>query len=206
LTSLEHKEQLLRTTEIQERVVAASNLLDSETKQALNQHAAFIRDYITDNPKTSLSQLKSLTSELLAYWNETIHSDTETFWAELTANHINFTRKDPLRFALEKNRFRKVEQGIAAKNNWAEVKKLAAVTNRFTKTEIEQIDSIIEADETQRLALLKKCLVKSTVPQTLYLKFGESMAYFERCNLFGNYFTNEQVEDLYTIWSNAIYQ
>ena len=197
-----HIDKLLKTTEIQDNVVSASALLDHQTKQAYRQQSAFIRDFLAKNPNANSYQLKSLTSEILTYWNESINPDTETFWAELRQSNIDFERKEPLRFALEKGRFRNVEQGIDAKNHWSSMKQLYAITNNYTQAEIEQLDRIIEEDENKRHKVLKKCLAKRSIPQTQYLKFGECMAYFGRCNLFDAYFSKEQVDELYAIWKN----
>jgi hypothetical protein len=194
--------KLLKTTEIQDNVVSASALLDNQTKQAYHQQSAFVRDILKNNPKATSYQLKSLTSEILAYWNESINPDTERFWAEMLRNNIDLERKQPLRFALEKGRFRHVEQGIDAKNHWGSLKQLPAIKNNYTQGETEQLDRIIEEDEKKRYEVLKKCLAKKLIPQAQYLKFGECMAYFGRCNLFDAYFSNEQVDELYTIWKN----
>ena len=143
-----------------------------------------------------------MTSELLVYWNESIKPDTEAFWAELRKNNIDFERKEPLKFALTKKRFRTVEQGMDARNYWTKLKSQNSITESFTKTEIQEIDDIVAEDEKRRLEILKKCLNKKTIPQSQYLKFGECMAYFANCRLFDKYFTSGQVEELYDIWKN----
>ena len=194
--------KLLKTIEIRDNVVRTSTLLDDQAKQAYHQQSAFIRDILTNNPKATSYQLKSLTSEILAYWNESINPDTETFWAEMLRNNVDLERKQPLRFALEKGRFRNVEQGIDAKNYWGSLKQLSAIKNNYTQGEIEQLDRIIEEDEKKRHEVLKNCLAKKLIPQAQYLKFGECMAYFGRCKLFDAYFSNAQVDELFTIWKN----
>jgi hypothetical protein len=202
MTNLGHNDKLLRTTEIHDKIVDASTAFDDKTKQAFKNMSKYIKDFLTANPKTNAYQLRTLTNELLTYWNESISSDTEKFWTELQTNNIDTERKEPLRFALTKKRFRTVEQGINARNNWTDLKKLNSTIDKFSKTDIEQIDSIIADDEQNRLDILKKCLRKKAIPQTQYLKFGECMAYFANCRLFDKYFTIEQVEELYNIWKN----
>jgi len=202
VTTLGHTDQLLRTTEIHDKFVNASTEFDDNTKQGFKYFSKYIRDFLTANPKANAYQLRILTNELLTYWNESINRDTEYFWAELQANNIDIERKEPLKFALAKKRFRTVEQGIDARNNWTDLKGLKSITDKFSKTDIQQIDSIIADDEQNRLDILKKCLRKKTIPPTQYLKFGECMAYFANCRLFDKYFTKEQVEELYGIWKN----
>jgi hypothetical protein len=202
VTTLGHTDQLLRTTEIHDKLVDSSTAFDDKTKQAFKKLSKYIRDFLTSNPKANAYQLRTLTNELLTYWNESINSDTEKFWADLQTNNIDIERKEPLRFALTKKCFRTVEQGVDARNNWAELRKLKSITDNFSNTDIEQIDSIIAEDERNRLDILKKCLRKKAIPPTQYLKFGECMAYFANCRLFDKHFTTDQVEELYDIWKN----
>lgn len=195
-------DQLVRATEIQDRIVNASTLLDEKTKQALHNQSAFVRDFLVKKPIANSYEKKMLASELLTYWNETVNPDTEAFWSEMKLHCVDIERKDPLRFALDKGWFRNVEQGIDARNHWSSLKQLATVRDRYTQIEIERLDEIIEDDEKKRHQVLKNCLAKNAIPQTQYLKFGECMAYFGRCNLFEVYFSAEQVERLYEIWKN----
>jgi hypothetical protein len=195
-------DQLVRTTEIQDNIVNASALLNEPMKQALYRQSDFVREFLAMNPKATSYQQKTLTSQILTYWNESINPDTEAFWNEMKRSGIDFERKEPLRFALEKGWFRNVEQGIDGRNHWSSLKHLPRITNRYSQSEIERLDRVIEEDEKKRFDVLKKCLAKKTIAQTQYLKFGECMAYFGRCNLFEAYFSKEQVEELYEIWKN----
>ncbi|MBS0645225.1 MAG: hypothetical protein JSR97_01355 [Verrucomicrobia bacterium] len=195
-------DQLIRTTEIQDNIVSASVLLDEQTKQALHNQSSFVREFLANNPKANSYQQKSLASQILTYWNESVNSDTEAFWSEMKSSDVAIERKEPLRFALEKGWFRNVEQGIDARNHWSSLKHFPSVRARYSQAEIERLDQIIEEDENKRHEVLKKCLAKKAIPQTQYLKFGECMAYCGRCNLFEVYFSAEQVEELYEIWKN----
>ena len=118
-----------------------------------------------------------------------------------TAN-LNLERKEPLKFALDKNRFRNVEQGIGARKYWDSLKSLKCIKDRYSDSEIKKIDEIIVEDENKRIGILKKCLAKKNIPKSQYLKFGECMAYFANCGLFDRYLTEEEVKELYTIWKN----
>ena len=91
--------------------------------------------------------------------------DTEIFWQQLKNKAVDFERKEPLKFALIKNRFRTVEQSIGAKNFWTHLKKLKSITGTYSKTDIEKIDRIITDDENRRIEILKKCLSKKTIPK-----------------------------------------
>ena len=200
MTTLGHIDQLLRTTEIHDKFIDASPTFDEKKKQNFKILSKYTRDFLTANPKANTYQLRTLANELLTYWNESISCETEFFWEELHANYIDIERKEPLRFALAKKRFRTVEQAIDARNNWTDLKPLNLIIDKFSKTEIEQIDSIIADDEQNRLDILKKCLGKKIIPPTKYLKFGECMAYFANCRLFDKYFSTEEVEELYNVW------
>ena len=202
MTTLEHREKLWRTTEIHDNLIDVSTLFDDYTKQAFKTQSKIIRDFLTNNPKANSYQLRTLTNGLLTYWNESIKPDTEAFWTELRKNDIDFERKEPLKFALTKGRFRNVEQGMDARNYWIKLKGGKSIIDNFTQAQIQVIDKIISEDEQRRHDILKKCLIKKAIPQTQYLKFGECMAYFANCRLFDKYFTIGQVEELYDIWKN----
>lgn len=193
---------LVRTTEIQDSIVSASASLDKQTKEALHNLSAFVRDFLAKNPKANSYEQKTLASQVLTYWNETVSPDTEAFWTEMKRRGIDLERKEPLRFALQKGWFRNVHQGIDARNHWSSLKHLSTFKDRYSRAEIERLDRVIEADEKKRLEVLKKCLAKKAIPQTQYLKFGECMVYFARCHLFEVYFSHKEVEELNAIWRN----
>ena len=195
-------EKLLLTTIIIDKVVDSSNIMDDKTKEAFKNLSNYTKDFLEREPKMNSYGLNSLKSGLLTYWNESINPDTEIFWKELKRKGIDYERIEPLRFALIKNRFKRVDQGIEARKHWAELKKLKEVNGKFTKTEIEQIGNIIIGDEKRRLEILKRCLVKNEIPNTQYLIFGESMAYMNHCELWNCYFNKVEVEKLYDIWKN----
>lgn len=199
---MDYPNKLLKTTEIHDNIVRASVLINQQTKQGLYQQSTFVKDFLMNNPKPNAYQLKSLSSILLTYWNESITTDTETFWDEMKRSNIDIERKEPLRFALKKGWFRNVEQGIDARNHWRALKEYPSIVSNYTPVQIEQLDRIIAEDEKNRHEVLKKCLMKKVIPQTQYLKFGECMAYFGRCNLFEVYFTKAQVDELFAIWQN----
>ena len=141
-------------------------------------------------------------NDLLIYWNETISLETEKFWTVVKNEKLNLERKEPLKFALSKNRFRNVEQGIGARKYWNSLKSLKSIKNEYSNLEIKKIDEIIVEDEKNRIGILKKCLEKKNIPKSQYLKFGECMAYFANCRLFEEYLTEKEVNELYTIWKN----
>ena len=199
---LSHREKLFKTTLIHDNLVDISNVFDEQTKRFFKSQSSLIRNFLNENPKANSYHLQTLTNGLLKYWNESIKPETEFFWTELKLNNIDFERKEPLRFALNKNRFSVVEQGIDARNYWGILKTNKSITDNFSKFEINKIDNIITEDEKRRFDILKKCLTKKAIPQTLYLKFGECMAYFNNCQLFEKHFTVDDVKELYTIWKN----
>ena len=202
MTTLENLEKLILTTKIIDKVVDDSTIMDENTKEAFKNLSNYTRDLLKKETKLNSYGHNSLKGGLLTYWNESINPDTEIFWSELKTKGIDYERKEPIRFALDKKRFRQVEQGIDARKYWTELKKLNEIQQRFTKTEIEEIDIIISKDEKQRIEILKKCLTKKLIPQAQYLKFGECMAYAGRCELWNNYFSSKEVDELYAIWKN----
>ncbi|REG88215.1 hypothetical protein [Winogradskyella sediminis] len=205
MTKIENIEKILKTVEIHERIVRKSTEIDNETKPYFLELSKFTKDCLSDESKIgklNSYQIKSLEKELLIYWNETISLETEKFWTEILNEKLNIKRKEPLKFALDKNRFRNVEQGIEARKYWNELKKIKSINDKFSKTEIEKIEKIIAEDENKRIGILKKCLAKKVIPKSHYLKFGECMAYFTNCRLFNKYMTEKEVDELHEIWRN----
>ncbi|MGQ7947183.1 hypothetical protein [Flavobacterium sp. WC2509] len=198
---IEFKEKLLKTIEIQNKLFGNSNNFDNNTKEAFVNLGNYWIDRIGKESFT-LTSLKSISTEILTYWKESIGIDTELFWTELQKNNIDFERKDELNFALEKGRFRRVEIGIGARKYWSVIKEFESIQKRFSKENIEKVDLIIDQDEKKRLEILRKCLRKKEIPQTQYLKFGECWAYMSNCGLWDKYFSKEEVEELLNIWKN----
>jgi hypothetical protein len=205
LTKSENIEQLLKTVEINERIVNKSSEIDNETKLFFLELSGFVKSCLTNNStvgKFNSYQINSLRNDLLNYWNETISVETENFWTEIISENLNIERKEPLKFALNKNRFRNVEQGIGARKYWTELKSLKSITSKYSEIEIEHITKIIAEDENKRIVILKKCLAKKAIPKSQYLKFGECIAYFTNCQIFSNYMTDKEVDQLHIIWNN----
>lgn len=193
-------DQLLMTIDIQNNIMTDSKSFDKATKEAFVNHSKTLVE-LTKN-KLTKAQLKSLSNELLTFWKESIGPDVETFWTELKNKGIDFERRDELSFALQKGRFRRVDQGMAARKHWDTLKSTDTITQRFSSDEISNIGEIIEKDENTRYKILEKCLRKNSIPQTQYLKFGECMAYFGQCELFDKYFNKNELDKLYEIWKN----
>lgn len=202
MTTFGNIEKLILVTKINDKVVDGSTIMDEKTKEAFKNLSKYTRDLLEKEPKMNSYGLNSLKSGLLTYWNESINPDTESFWTELKVNGIEYERKEPLKFAIEKSQFRRVDQGIDARKHWTELKKRREIIDKYSKTEIEKIETIIADDENRRLEILKKCLRKNEIPQTQYLKFGECMAYMNNCGLWVKYFNKEEVQKLYDIWTN----
>jgi len=202
LPKTEDISKFIATIEINEQIVHQSKIMGRNVKDAFIKMANSTREILEKHPKMTSYGLLSLKSELLIYWNESINLDTEKFWLELESKGIEYERKDPLRFALNKNYFRRVEQGIEARKHWNNLSDLKTITDRFSNPEIEKITEIIQNDEKTRLSILKKCLDKNLIPKTQYLKFGECMAYFGQCELFDKNFDKTEVERLNEIWKN----
>ncbi|MDY7396921.1 hypothetical protein UMM65_16870 [Aureibaculum sp. 2210JD6-5] len=199
MTKKENIEQVLKAVEIHEKTVEIS--IDNDTKSHFLELSKFIKECLKIENINSY-QIKSLRNDLLTYWNETISVDTEKFWTEVKNEKLNLERKEPLKFALSKNRFRNVEQGIGARKYWNSLKSLKSIQNEYSDLEIKKIGEIIVEDEKKRIGILKKCLAKKNIPKSQYLKFGECMAYFANCELFENHLTEKEVTELNTIWKD----
>jgi len=198
-TKSEYRDQLLRTIQIQNDLLNDFDLFDPRTKEAIINLGIYWTERLKSEHFT-LTQLKSITNDILTMWKETIGIATEMFWSELKKNNIDFERKDELNFALQKGRFRRVDIGMGAKKDWNVIKDFDSIKNRFSEDEIEKITNIIDLDEKTRLEILKKCLSKKEIPQSQYHKFEECMAYMSNCGLWDKYFAKTEVKELYDIW------
>lgn len=207
LTETTHKKALafLEVIKIGGKIMAESEIVDEKTKEAFKSHDIWnvktINESIT-NKDLSSAGLKSLTDAYFTFWNESAGLDIEQFWNCLENNSFDFNRKDPLKYALEKGKFRNVHQGMSVRKDWDRLKNSNLLKNRLSQENIRQLDKIVKRDEHKRIELLKKCLAKKDIPQTQYLRFGDSMGYFGHCGLFEKYFTQSEYKELHELWGN----
>lgn len=207
LTETTHKKALdfLEVINIANEIVINSKLVDEETKDAYKEHDIWnintINDLITKKNLSSAA-LKSLIDSYFIFWNESAGTDIEEFWDRLQKNSLDFVRKDPLQFALKKDRFRNVHQAMSVRKNWERLKDSLLLKNRLSEMNIQKIDQIVQRDEFKRVKLLKKCLAKKRIPQSQYLKFGDSMGYLAHCQLFEKYFNKTEYYELHKVWQN----
>jgi hypothetical protein len=206
LITSNYSDIILQIIKIQDEIFDASTTIDEATKQGFRQRSFLLISTVANQPKLNAYGFKCLANELLIYWNNIISPDTEKFWDVLNSNNLPVKRKDLIKDALTKGRFKTVEQGIDARNNWAVLSGMILITERFSPEQINQIAQIIAADEQKRHAILQKTLSTGKIPKTQYLKFGECMAYFANCLLFSHYFTQAQTDELYRIWQDFKYQ
>ena len=194
---------LLKAIEIGNEVILKSIRLDEKTKVAfigLNDYSKNYIETAINNEKLTATNVKSIEKELLIYWNESISQEVEQFWYLINKNNLPYKRNSPIRELLEKNRFRQVDQWIDLFNNLDALRSGNFLDQQFTKEEIKKLDELIRIEEKKRFELVNKCLRKKKIPFSQYLKFGESMAFLERCNLTKEYFSDKEKEEIYEIW------
>lgn len=198
-------QEFLHAIKIGSEVMSKSELIDNKTREAFEEFAMWNINTIKESiGKKDLSStgLKSLIDAYFTLWNEGVGLDIEEFWNQLAGNDIDFSRKDPLKFALDKGRFRNVHQGMSARKDWGRLRHSKHLLGRYSQDEINRLDEIIKADEITRAYLLKKCLTNRKIPQTQYLRFGDCMGYLGYCGLFDKHFDKNELKELYEIWSN----
>lgn len=195
----------LDVIKIGRKIMSESEIVEEKTKEAFKNcdilRVKTINESITKKDLSAAS-LKSLIDDYFIFWNESAGLDTEKFWDCLEKNSLDFYRKDPLQYALKRGKFRNVHQGMSVRKDWYRFKNSTLLKKRLSSKDIEQLNKIIINDELNRLELLKKCLTKRKIPQTQYLKFGDSMGYFGYCGLFEKYFNQTEYEELYKVWNN----
>lgn len=197
---------LLKAIEISRQIFVKSTNVDKQTKiafEALNNYSKTCLENAIKNEKLTAYEVKSLESEFFKYWNESINQEVEIFWDELNKNNLPYQRKSPIRELLTMGNFKQVEQWIDLFNNLEELNKNKFLNNQFSKSEIEKFYELVEAEEEKRFKLVNKCYQKKKIPFSQYLKFGESMAFLERCNLTKKYFTEKERDEIYEIWKST---
>lgn len=196
-----YQQNLLKLIQIQSEIVNMSAVLTAEQKQLMFNFEKMEEDALKG--PLSMSLLRSIEQQLLTYWRESIGVDTERFWKSVQQEGLPFVRRDELVFALEKGRFRRVDIGMGARRDWKDMKEMDTIKARFSSQEIERISEIVAKDELTRVGILKKCLAKKSIPLSQYLKFGECWAYMDHCKLWGEYFTQEEMDELLRILKQA---
>jgi hypothetical protein len=184
--------------------VVLDSVLERDKKELLSFHdemRTMVKSGIMKNNLPS-SGLKSLIDTFLVSWNESIDVDTETFWSLLEKEKIVYIRKEPLRRALAKGRFRNVHEGMEACKNFNKLIDSGLLKSRYSEDELIALKQIINNDTASRVELLTTCLKSGKIPFSKYLRFGDSMAYMENCNLLKSHFSEEEVDQLLDVWRN----
>ena len=197
---------LLKAVEISNKIFAQSNSGDKQVKlafQALNEYSKCFIESALKKDKLTSYEVKSIENEFFSYWNNTINEDVEIFWEEITKSDLPFQRKSALRELLTKGRFRQVEQWIDLYNNFQNIKDSGFLHRQFKNEELVELNNLIEKEEKNRFKIVNNCLQKKRIPFSQYLKFGESMAFLERCGLTRKYFTDTEREEIYKIWKST---
>jgi hypothetical protein len=200
-----NKETFCKIIATGSEIINDSENFHSKTKESMSKYSQDIIKRINDfsrNGKQNLTIINSFKKEYLTFWNESISKETEMFWWKLENGKIEVERKEPFKYALLKNRFQNVHQGMDANKNWHSIKEFGYINKRFTENQIIKLQEIIEKDEKERLDLLKKCFERKKIPNSKYLRFGDSVNYFNNCNLFKKYFKSEEVVELMKIWQD----
>lgn len=197
---------LLKAFEISEKIFAESKSVDKQIKvafQSLNDYSKSFIEAALKKDKLTSYEIKSIESEFFNYWNNTINEDVEFFWEEIAKFDLPFQRKSALRELLTKGRFRQVEQWIELYTNFQNIKDSGFLNRQFKKEELEELNNLIENEEKHRFKIVNSCLKKKRIPFSQYLKFGESMAFLERCGLTRKYFSDTEKEEIYEIWKST---
>lgn len=204
-TTLTKANEFLKMLAISKELNVNNKQLNISQKENITNHHDWARDEILislEKSKLSSISLKSLIDGFLIQWNESISLETEIFWIKIEENNLDFKRKEPLRFALEKGRFLNVHQGTDARSNWNSLVDSGYLSKKYNQNEIEKLFEIILNDEKKRVAFLKKCLKANKIPSSQYLKFGDCMAYIYNTRILKEHFSVEEIELLNLIWRN----
>lgn len=199
----ERAKSILKAIEIGKEILEKSKSIDPTIKSAFGFSSQYSINTILDcfnKNKLTLYQVKTIESEFFTYWNETISLDTELFWKEIQNNNLHFERKNPIKYLLENGRLRHVEQWIDLYNNINQLKEAGQLKLLLDDDEIIKLQELLDKEEQKRYSLVKRYHDKGSIALSNYSKFGEAMAFLERCNLTLKYFSAQEREQIYEMW------
>ena len=198
----------LKTIEIAKNILENSESLAPDLKFGLLNWNTISKKLVENglgNDDLTAASLKSIESQFFTFWTQSVNEEVELFWEELQKQQLSYPRKSPVRNLLKKGYFKDVEQWIGLINHFSRLEQIPFFNEQFSKTEILQIKDLIEAEKLRRFELVNKCFQKKKIPKTYYLKFGEAMAFLERCNLMSNFFSPKERDDLVKMWTSVDY-
>jgi len=208
LKSKDKAKSLLEAIKIGTAIINSSTHLDSKTKLAFNELHRYSKNIINsgfEKNKLTLYELKMIESELFTYWNESINLDVELFWKEINDRNLEFKRKNLIKYLLENGRLKSVEQWIGLYNSIEELSSTGQLSLMIQKNELKQLQELIDKEVDKKYSLVNKCFKKGSIALSNYLKFGESMAFLERCKLTLKYFSEDEREQIINIWKSQKY-
>lgn len=198
-------EEFILALEVEKETILQSTILTQHEKNdscRYNEEKRLQHNLLLATGKLNLHILRYLIEDILIRWNESIGIDTEIFWNKMYERGIKYARKEPLRWALQKGRFRNVHQGMEAAKNFDSLIRTKLLEPNFSYEELSQLRNIIEKDTNSRLELFKSCLKKGHLTASIYLRFGDSVAYFNECDLWEKFFTENEVNQLTALWQS----
>ena len=129
--------------------------------------------------------------------------DVELFWEAVAQQKLPYPRQSPIRKLLEKGRFTRVEQWHDLRNNFAMLQEQPSFKKLFTKEEIKQVTTLLDAAEKKRFERVDRYFRKRRVAPSQYPEFWESLAFLNNCNLIPNYYNEEEQKQFYA-WVESI--
>lgn len=208
LKSKEKAMSLLQAIKIGNDIINKSTHLDNKTKlvfNVLHQYSESIIKSGFEKNKLSSYELKTIESELFTYWNGSISLDIELFWKEIQNRNLEFKRKNLIKYLLENGRLRSVEQWIGLYKRIEELSSTDQLSLMLKKDELNQLQELIDSEVEKRYSLVNKCFKKGSIALSNYLKFGESMAFLERCKLTLKYFSEDERNQIINMWKRQKY-
>ena len=208
LKSKEKAKSLLEAIKIGIHTVNNSTHLDPKTKLAFNELHQYSENIIKigfEKNKLTSYELKTIESELFTYWNESINLDVELFWKEIQNRNLEFKRKNLIKYLLENGRLRSVEQWIGLYNNIEQLSSTGQFSLMLEKNELNKLHELLDKEVEKRFSLVNKCFKKGSIALSNYLKFGESMAFLERCKLTLKYFSEDERNQIINMWKSQKY-
>ncbi|HZV69541.1 MAG TPA: hypothetical protein VFG10_08355 [Saprospiraceae bacterium] len=141
------------------------------------------------------STLGAVATGFLIYWNEAVSIDVERFWKEAAIRNVEFKRIEPLKYVLANGHFRNIHVILSARQHWPELMNSELIKERYSASEIQQLNSIMENDELTRARIIRKCIKNKNIPMSSAMKLYDTLEYFRRFKLFSKHFSEAEMNE-----------
>jgi hypothetical protein len=152
-TYQDRAEQLARAVDIADAIIKASTVFSEEYKTHFLKWGQQVK-YMALNPEPQFKKivsLKYLENDFLTFWNESNGQDIDKFWSTISANNIDYQRKDTIQAVLKRKKIKDIHEYDNIVDNIVVAEQL----DQITKAQVVELNKLIGEFE-ERQAKKKK--------------------------------------------------